>query len=49
LAWGAGRGATRGYMRVPDTGATTLAAALGFRLHHRRRYVPVRPGAWDSV
>ena len=48
LAWGAGRGATRGYMRVPDTGAT-LAAALGFRLHHRRRYVPVRPGAWDSV
>jgi hypothetical protein len=49
LAWGAGRGATRGYTRVPDTGATTLAAALGFRLHHRRRYVPVRPGAWDSV
>jgi len=41
LAWGADRGATRGYMRVPDTGATTLATALGFRLHHRRRYVPV--------
>jgi hypothetical protein len=41
LAWGADRGATRGYMRVPDTDATTLAATLGFRLHHRRRYVPV--------
>lgn len=49
LAWGAARGATRGYLRVPDTGATTLAAVLGFRLHHRRRYVPVRPGGWDSV
>lgn len=49
LAWGIARGATRGYLRVPDTGATTLAAALGFRLHHRRRYVPVRPGGWDSV
>ncbi|OBF67412.1 GCN5 family acetyltransferase [Mycobacterium sp. 852002-51971_SCH5477799-a] len=41
LAWGAERGATGGYMRVPDTGATALAAALGFRLHHRRRYVAV--------
>jgi hypothetical protein len=41
LAWGADRGATRGYLRTPDTGATTLAAALGFRPHHRRRYVPV--------
>jgi hypothetical protein len=49
LAWGAGRGATRGYMRSPDTGATTLAAALGFRLHHRRRYVRVPPDAWASV
>ncbi|MEB4208508.1 GNAT family N-acetyltransferase [Mycobacterium sp. 94-17] len=49
LAWGADRGATRGYMRVPDAGATTPAAALGFRLHHRCRYVPVRPGGWDSV
>lgn len=49
LAWGADRGATRGYLLVPDTGATALAAALGFRLHHRRRYVPVRPGGWDSV
>lgn len=49
LAWGAGRGAARGYLRVIDTGATTLAAALGFRLHHRRRYVRVRPGGWDTV
>jgi hypothetical protein len=49
LAWGADRGATRGYLRVPETGARTPAAALGFRLHHRRRYVPVRPGLWDSV
>ncbi|OBB92505.1 GCN5 family acetyltransferase [Mycobacterium sp. 852002-40037_SCH5390672] len=49
LAWGADRGATRGYMRVPDTGAATLAGALRFRLHHRRRYVPVRPDVWDSV
>ncbi|ORA09441.1 N-acetylglutamate synthase, CG3035 family [Mycobacterium arosiense] len=49
LAWGANRGATRGYLRVPDTGAATLDEALGFRLHHRRRYVPVRPGFWDSV
>ncbi|RAU93798.1 GNAT family N-acetyltransferase [Mycobacterium colombiense] len=49
LAWGADRGATRGYLRVPDTGERTPAAVLGFRLHHRRRYVPVRPGFWDSV
>lgn len=49
LAWGARRGATRGYLPVPDTGAATLARALGFRLHHRRRYAPVRPGFWDSV
>jgi hypothetical protein len=39
LAWGAERGATRGYTHTPDTGATDLVAALGFRLHHRRRYV----------
>lgn len=49
LAWGADRGATRGYLRVPDTGVATLAGALGFRLHHRRRYVPVPPAFWDSV
>jgi hypothetical protein len=49
LAWGADRGATRGYLRVPDTGATALADSLGFRLHHRRHYVPVRPGSSDTV
>ena len=36
LAWAARRGATRGYMRAHDAGATNLP---GFRLHHRRRYV----------
>ena len=37
LAWGADRGATRGYIRVPDDdrGAADLAGSLGFRLHHR--------------
>jgi N-acetylglutamate synthase len=49
LAWGAGRGATRGYLRVPDTGATALGESLGFRLHHRRRYFPVQPSSWDTV
>jgi N-acetylglutamate synthase len=39
LAWGAGRGATRGYLVADDTGATNLADSLGFRLHHRRRYI----------
>jgi N-acetylglutamate synthase len=39
LAWGAGRGATRGYLLADDTGATNLADSLGFRLHHRRRYI----------
>ncbi len=41
LAWGARRGATRGYLDVgPGDGddATALADALGFRPHHRRRY-----------
>lgn len=42
LAWGAGRGATRGYVAVPDTEADT--GWLGFRLHHHRRYFPVRRG-----
>lgn len=42
LAWGAGRGATRGYVAVPDTEADT--GWLGFRLHHHRRYFPVRQG-----
>jgi hypothetical protein len=39
LAWGASRGATRGYVWVPDTDTTALAESLGFRLHHRRRYL----------
>jgi N-acetylglutamate synthase len=39
LAWAVDRGATRAYLRAPDGGATPLADALGFRLHHRRRYV----------
>lgn len=43
LAWGATRGATRGYVAVPDTEANT--GWLGFRLHHHRRYFPVRRGA----
>lgn len=38
LAWGASRGATRGYVCVSDTDTTALAESLGFRLHHRRRY-----------
>jgi hypothetical protein len=40
LAWGADRGATRGYKRVHHTDAITLAQSLGFRLHHRSRYFP---------
>lgn len=40
LVWGAGRGATRGYVAVPDAEAN--AGWLGFRLHHHRRYFPVR-------
>ena len=40
LAWGASRGATRGYIRVrdDDPGAAGLARSLGFVLHHRARY-----------
>lgn len=40
LAWGATRGATRGYVRVldEDRPATGLARSLGFALHHRARY-----------
>jgi N-acetylglutamate synthase len=51
LAWGARHGATRGYLRVAerDANAIAVAASLGFRLHHRTRYFPVRPGAWDTV
>jgi N-acetylglutamate synthase len=44
LAWGASRGATRGYVQVSDDDADgiALAASLGFGLHHRRRYVAAR-------
>jgi N-acetylglutamate synthase len=51
LAWGARRGATRGYLRVGDhdTVGTTLADSLGFRLHHRRRYFPAQSITWDTV
>jgi N-acetylglutamate synthase len=47
LAWGAGRGATRGYLCNHDSGANNLADSLGFRLHHHRRYFPAR--TVDSV
>lgn len=41
LTWAAGRGATHAYVRVPDdnTAAIALAESVGFRLHHRARYV----------
>jgi N-acetylglutamate synthase len=41
LAWGAARGATRGYVRVldDDHAAAGLAQSLGFALHHHARYV----------
>jgi N-acetylglutamate synthase len=40
LAWGAARGATRGYVRLldKDHAACVLAQSLGFALHHRARY-----------
>ncbi|BBY06905.1 N-acetylglutamate synthase, CG3035 family [Mycobacterium noviomagense] len=46
LSWGASRGATRGYIRLSDE-ATILAGvieSLGFRLHHRSRYLTVTAG-----
>ncbi|MGW0162054.1 N-acetylglutamate synthase, CG3035 family [Mycobacterium sp. NPDC003323] len=41
-SWGAELGATRTYVQVLDdnTPALTLYGSLGFRLHHRHRYVP---------
>jgi hypothetical protein len=44
LARGASRGATRAYVELDDddTDKISLAESLGFRLHHRRRYVRVR-------
>jgi hypothetical protein len=43
LAWGASRGATRGYIRVRegDRAAAVLARSLGFVLHHHARYITV--------
>jgi hypothetical protein len=43
LAWGASRGATRGYIRVRDhdRAGAALARSLGFVLHHHARYIPV--------
>jgi N-acetylglutamate synthase len=40
LAWGAARGATRGYVRIldDDHAAAGLAQSMGFTLHHRARY-----------
>ncbi len=51
LAWGAGRRATRAYLRVADHDSATavLAQSLGFRLHHRRRYFTAAPAGWDTV
>lgn len=45
LDWGAGRGATRAYLPIgeEDTDTIALADSLGFRLHHRRRYVAAGP------
>ena len=41
LAWGASRGATRGYVRIHDDDHATrdLARSLGFVLHHRACYI----------
>jgi len=42
LAWGADRGASHAYLRARGTGAINLADLLGFRPHHRRRYIAAR-------
>lgn len=47
LAWGADRGATRGHARARQAGATALPDGLGFRPHHRRRYIAAQ--AMDTV
>lgn len=41
LAWGAARGATRGYVRVFDDENASLFGSLGFTAHHRGRYLEV--------
>jgi hypothetical protein len=50
LSWGAGLGAARGYIRVcdDDAFAAAIAESLGFRLHHRGRYLIVRPELWSG-
>lgn len=44
LAWGAARGATRGWVRVLDADHATpgVVESLGFTLHHRARYLAPR-------
>ena len=46
LSWGAGRGATRGYVRLLDeaTPVGGVIESLGFTLHHRSLDVTVEPG-----
>jgi len=47
LAWGVDRGATRCYTDAPDRRAVPVLDSLGFRLHHRRRYI--RAESMDTV
>lgn len=34
---------------LTDEATEALTEALGFRAHHRRRYVPAEPHSWDTV
>lgn len=45
LSWGADRGAQRAYTQVlsDNSSATALFESMGFMLHHRSRYVRLRP------
>jgi RimJ/RimL family protein N-acetyltransferase len=45
LRWGADRGAQRAYTQVlsDNSSATALFESMGFTLHHRSRYVQLRP------
>lgn len=45
LAWGAERGASRAYLRVPDSAVALgrIAESSGFTLHHRGSYVVAAP------
>ncbi len=45
LSWGADRGAQRAYTQVlsDNSSATALFESMGFTLHHRSRYVRLRP------